>query len=246
MVLMCGTFLVRAEEEQASCPLSFEVTADLYSAYVWRGMVLNDEPVLQPGASASLPLGGYGSVGVSVWGNMDLTDRNGCVHGGGLNELDYTLSYVIDTGPVSWEAGHIWYTFPVVNLGSTKEVYLSVSYNSEMVTPFASLTYDYDAVEGFYANVGLSKEWSLTDPLTLGAEVSLGAGDSDYMAYVGADNAGLMDFNVAVYASYSVTDNVSVGARLAWVSLVDRDARDAKAYWDKDLLWGGINFAVAF
>ena len=246
VVLMCWTCMSRADEAKDSGPLSFEMTADLYSAYVWRGMVINDEPVFQPGASASLSLGDYGSLGAALWSNMDLTDRNGNVRGGGLNEIDYTLSYALDVGPVSLEAGHIWYTFPVVNLGSTKEVYLSASYNSEFVTPFVSLTYDYDLLEGFYANAGLSKEWAVAERLTLGAEVSLGAGDADYMAYVGADDAGLMNANAAIYASYAVTESLSVGARLAWVSLLDSDARDAEPYWDEDLLWGGINMAVTF
>ena len=55
-----------------------------------------------------------------------------------------------------------------------------------------------------------------------------------------------MDVNAAVYASYAVTESMSVGARLAWVSLLDSDARDAEPYWDEDLLWGGINVAVTF
>jgi len=76
--------------------------------------------------------------------------------------------------------------------------------------------------------------------------VSLGAGDADYMTYVGADDAGLMNANAAIYASYAVTESLSVGARLAWVSLLDSEARDAETYWDEDLLWGGINVAVTF
>jgi outer membrane scaffolding protein for murein synthesis (MipA/OmpV family) len=80
----------------------------------------------------------------------------------------------------------------------------------------------------------------------LGAEVSLGAGDDNYMAYVGTDEAGLMDFNASLFATYALTDNLSVGAKLAWMSLIDRDARDTETYWDEDILWGGVNVSASF
>ena len=120
------------------------------------------------------------------------------------------------------------------------------AYNNDLVTPFACLTYDYADYDGFYLNVGLNKEVSLSDQLTLGAEVSLGAGDDDYMAYVGTDDAGLMDFNAAVYADFALTDSVSVGGRIAWMSLIDSDARDAEPYWDEDILWGGLSVSASF
>jgi hypothetical protein len=48
VVLMCWTCMSRADEAKDSGPLSFEMTADLYSAYVWRGMVINDERSFSP------------------------------------------------------------------------------------------------------------------------------------------------------------------------------------------------------
>jgi len=33
---------------------------------------------------------------------------------------------------------------------------------------------------------------------------------------------------------------------VAWMSLIDSDARDNEVYWDEDLLWGGINLAASF
>jgi len=149
----------------------------------------------------------------------------------------------------SFEVGNIWYTFPKASgqdyYNSTREVYASVAYNNDIVTPSVSLYYDYDLMEGFYGNVALNKEFALSDQLTLGLDVALGAGDDDYMAYLGTDDAGLMDFTADVYLSYAVTDAVSVGAKLAWMSLVDSAARDVDAYNDKDILWGGVSLGVS-
>lgn len=238
-------------EESPDTGFSLSATMDVYSAYVWRGCVVNDRPVWQPGGTATYDTGDYGSFSANVWANFDITDRNNHRAGGGLNEVDYTVSYAIDVGPFSLSAGHIWYTFPKVNgkdyYGSTREVYATVAYNNDIVTPFLKAYYDYEAAEGFYGNAGLTKSIEINDQFSVGAEVSLGAGDSDYMdCYFASDDTGLADFNAAVFCSYALTDNVSVGARLAWMSLIDSDARDNEVYWDEDLLWGGVNLAASF
>jgi len=240
-----------AVAEEASSPLSFAATLDIYSAYVWRGCVLNDEPVWQPGATVSYSMGDYGTVSAGAWASFNMTDNLKHDHFGGIDEIDYTLSYAVDVGPVSLGAGHIWYTFPSISdssyYNSTREVYLTAAYNNDIVTPFIKGYYDYEAAEGFYGNAGLTKSVDLSDQFSVGAEVSVGAGDSDYMAcYFGTDDGGLADFNAALFCSYALTDNISVGARVAWMSLIDSDARDNEAYFDEDILWGGINLAASF
>ncbi len=239
------------KEEAPDTGLSFDATLDLYSAYVWRGCVINDEPVWQPGATVSYATGDYGTLSANVWANLNMTDRTKHTHFGGLEEIDYTLSYEVDVGPVSLSAGHIWYTFPSISsadyAGSTREVYATAAYNNDIVTPFVKAYYDYEYAEGFYGNAGLTKSIDVTDQFSVGAEVSVGAADGDYMsAYFGTDDDGLVDFNAALFCSYALTDNLSVGARVAWMSLIDSDARDNEVYWDEDLLWGGINLAASF
>lgn len=238
------------KEESPDTGFSFDATVDLYSAYVWRGLVVNDRPVWQPAGTISYDTGDYGTVSAGAWANFDITDRNGYRSGGGLNEIDYSASYAIDVSDFTLEAGHIWYTFPKSGgqdyFSSTREVYGSVAYNNDIVTPSLALYYDYAEYDGYYGLAALNKEFALTDQLTLGLDLSLGAGDDDYMAYFGADDAGLMDFNAGAYVSYTLTDNLSVGAKVVWTSLVDSDARDNEAGWDEDLLWGGLNLAASF
>lgn len=238
-------------EESPDTGFSFAATMDIYSAYVWRGCVLNDEPVWQPGATVSYATGDYGTLSAGVWASFNMTDRNNRTHFAGIEEIDYTLSYAIDVGPVSLSVGHIWYTFPTISSASyahsTREVYATAALNNDIVTPFVKGYYDYEYAEGFYGNAGLTKSIEITDQFSAGAEISVGAGDSDYMgAYFGEDDAALADFNAAIFCSYAVTDNVSVGARIAWMSLIDSDVRDNEMYWDEDLLWGGINLAASF
>ncbi len=243
---------VRAEEKAEAAkeesPFSVSATLDLYSAYVWRGAVVNDRPVWQPAVTAAYSLGDYGTLSGNVWGNFDMTDRRGHTKFGGINEIDYTASYAVDVGPVSLSAGHIWYTFPSISGSSygtsTREVFITAQYNNDIVNPFVKAYYDYEFAEGAYYNVGLNKSVSITDQLSVGAELSLGIADDDYMdAYFGADG-GLCDFNASLFASYAITDNISIGPRLAWMSLVDDEARDNVD--DQEILWGGVNLAASF
>jgi hypothetical protein len=241
---------VEVKEESPDTGFSVSGTLDLYTAYVWRGMVLNDRPVYQPGATLSYATADFGSFSFGAWGNADMSDRSGHRTGGGLNEIDYTAAYSVDVSDFSLGLGHIWYTFPKASgqdyYNSTREVYASVAYNNDIVTPSLALYYDYAVMDGYYGLASLSKAITLTDQLELGLTTSLGAGDDDYMGYFGVTESGFMDFNVGASLTYSLTDNLSIGGKIMWTTLVDSDARSAEAYWDEDLLWGGVNLAASF
>ena len=56
----------------ATLALDGRVDLSVQSAYIWRGMVLNDEPVFQP--SVTVWSGGFSA---SVWGNVNMTADNG-------------------------------------------------------------------------------------------------------------------------------------------------------------------------
>ena len=266
MVLAASVGAVSAQEaakeeaaknvkEVESAPFSFEATADIYSAYVWRGLVLNKHAVLQPGATAMFDLGDAGAISAGVWSDFNLTQNSRHAANrhkafGGLDELDFNAAYAIDLGDFSLSAGHIWYTFPQANGSdyghSTEEVFLSLAYNNDIVTPFVSVNYDYNMVEGCYAKIGLGRQFELADRLTAGCEISLGMGDDEYNeAYFGPGTSdGLLDLNVSATLAYAVTENVSVGATLAWMSLADDDARDSVS--QSDIIWGGLNLKAGF
>ncbi|MEE9567806.1 MAG: hypothetical protein V3W37_00350, partial [Candidatus Binatia bacterium] len=83
-MLMCGTGAVFGENG-----IEFEVTVDYVSKYIGRGQNYNDDPVLQPGISAS-----YAGLTAAIWGSFDLTNYTG--NSGDFYELDYSLDYSAD------------------------------------------------------------------------------------------------------------------------------------------------------
>lgn len=236
-------------KEETPFPLTVGATLDLYSAYIWHGCVLNDEPVWQPDVAMSYSFGDYGTVAADVWMNFDATGNNHQTHAAGMNEIDYTLQYSVNIGDVSLGAGHVWYTFPSVSSSdyypSTKEVFVSAAYNNDIVTPFVKAYYDYSEAEGVYATIGLRKEITLADNLVAGAELAFGGATDPYTQYYfGEDSKSwFTDGNATIYAKYNITDNLFIGARLGWMSTMNGDLKDV--YHEDNLIWGGINLGAS-
>lgn len=236
-------------KEEAPFPITVGATLDLYSAYIWHGCILNDEPVWQPDFAISYSMGDYGTVSADAWMNFDATGNNRATHAGGINEIDYTIQYAVNIGDVSLGVGHVWYTFPSVSSAdyypSTREIFVSAAYNNSIVTPFAKAYYDYARADGAYVTIGLRREHSITDQLLIGAELAFGGATHPYTQYYfGADgNYWFTDAAATLYTKYSLTDNIFIGAKLGWVSVMDNELKGV--YHEDNLLWGGINLGVS-
>jgi len=228
-------------------PFEVEVGADLFSHYVWRGMILTDDPVLQP----SLTLSSCG-FSANVWGSIDMTDLNEDpgedYH---MQELDFTLSY--DFSPVEGldlGVGVIYYAFPGTAFDSTQEAYASVALSEvPFVTPSITAYYDFDEIEGWYVSAALEHEFALAENLTLGVGACLGFGDSDYnLGYWGVDDSGLNDLNLSASLSYQVNDAFSVGISAGYMVLVGSDVKDAveAGGGDTNQFFMGLSAALAF
>lgn len=149
---------------------SFDLTGS--SAYFWRGLVLDEDPVLQPALNAE-----HGPLVVNAWANHDFDQ---------FNEVDLSASLAHEIGPVSVELGVLQYLYPYGE-GETWEVTGSVSWEFLAL----SLYRDVDLVNGLYGVLSANHEWK-------GFEGSLwlGYGDDKNNAYSYADNAGLTDTGV--------------------------------------------------
>lgn len=222
-----------------------EVTGDigLYSAYVWRGQVLNDDLVAQPSLTVS-----KGNLSLNIWGNYNINGQGG-QDDFDLSEVDYTFAYSVpmNTDDLSVDVGLIHYTFPGVAVDDTDELFISTVFNNIILTPVLSVYYDVNEVEdnGIYANFALSQAFCVSEALCFELGASVGWGDDNYNeAYFGAtSSSGMNDFNTYVSADYMVNDSVSVGALLQYTLL---DGAHAGSYLQDDLVWGGVSVSYAF
>lgn len=242
---------VFAEEMKVS--VDAEVLA--VSKYVWRGLEVNEDPVLQPSLTVA-----YGGFSFNVWGNMDLTDfgKDECVYtsdcksrAGQFTEIDLTLDYSRTFDKFTLGAGIIAYEFPNWDgAEDTHEVYLAFSYDC-LLAPALTLYYDFDEVDGFYANFSLSHSFALNDKVGLDLSAGLGYGDSDYnLAYFSVDDSALVDVNCSLALPFQVTDKLTITPMLSLSSVVDSDLRDSvksNSCCDNETnIYGGISLAMSF
>ena len=248
-LLGAGAHLEAAEDSLSS--VSVEVGLDAYSHYVWRGMLLTDDPVLQP--SLTLGLAGFS---FNVWGSIDTTDVNELTGGDmtgptyNMQELDYTLSYGFSPMEgVDLEVGGILYTFPGTAFAETTEIYAALGVSVPYLDPSLTVYYDVDEAEGVYAGLSAGHAWQLMEPLSLSVGGSVGWGSSDYHAfYFGVDDSDLSDFNLSVGLEYVVSENVSVSATLAYSDFLGDDIGDAAdaGYGEDGQFYGGFGFVISF
>jgi hypothetical protein len=244
---------VTKEEEQSL--FSFDFYVDFYSAYVWRGLIITEEPVWQPNASMAVNFGDYGSFSAALFANFNATTRANRNHCGGLDEIDYVIGYEVDVSFLTLGIGHTWWTFPSVTDSSydhsSREINLSAEIDNDYVVPFVEVNIDYAEAEGLYGLAGLRKEIQVVDQLMVGAEVSLGAGTNPYTDYYFDNNSktGLVDGNIALYTQFDITDNLYVGAKLVFTAVLDSALQDVYPEYDPQdnhMIWGGFTLGATF
>ncbi len=242
-------------KEEAESLFSFDFYVDVYSAYVWRGVIITEEPVWQPNASLAANFGDYGSLSAALFANFNATTRANRNQCGGLDEIDYVIGYEVDVSFLTLGIGHTWWTFPSVTDSSydhsSREINLSAEIDNEYVVPFVEVNIDYAEAEGLYGLAGLRKEIQVVDQLMVGAEVSLGAGTNPYTDYYFGNNSktGLVDGNIALYTQFDITDNLYVGAKLVFTAVLDSDLQDVYPEYDPQdnhMIWGGFTLGATF
>lgn len=205
----------------------FEVTVDLASNYVWRGQVLSDGVVFQPGIGGS-----YAGFSLGFWGNMALgsgEDKRD------LNEVDTTLAYGFDAGKVDLEFGFIHYNFPHTEVRGTTEAYASVGINDLPVTLGFAFYYDIDEADGAYVSASVGRSLYEGDKVAVEAGLSAGWATSGYNNYYfGVEESAFNDANLYVSSNYSLGKGLGLGlsAQYTWLPDSEIEAAAGEAYFD--------------
>jgi hypothetical protein len=247
LTLLTCSPAVLATDEQI---VTFGVSADYYSKYIWRGQVLDDKSVLQPAASISA----YGFTG-SLWGNMNLADKDNIVpdNAGEFSEFDWTLDYTAVIPGIEWltgSVGVIYYRFPNQSYDPTTEIYGGLSLPNAPLTPYFKWYRDVDEIKGSYFQFGLghtiekvcvmSEDCSCD--LQLGA--SFGWGNTPYnVGYFGVDGGHPNDLAFTVGLPVSI-GSWTVKPSINYAAMLSDSIREAT---DKsDNFWWGVGISTRF
>jgi hypothetical protein len=235
-----GFFSGASAEETQGPSVNADVT--IASKYVWRGLTLTDDPVLQPSLTVD-----YKALSLNLWGNTDLTDVNGTP--GEMNELDYTLSYSFSVNKVNLTLGVIQYTFPHTAFEPTTEIYGSAGLGM-LLSPTVTLYYDSDEVGGLYGTLGLSHSFSLGEVYggispSLDLSGSIGYATSSWNeGYYGVNDSGLVDLLLTAVLAIPIDEHLSIGPFISFSQVVDSDLQDAVA--DDNAAFFGATLSYAF
>lgn len=239
--------LAHAEEEGAANTAqetTVSVTADLASAYVFRGATLNDGVVFQPGIEVS-GFGlqeGYGSITVGVWGNYDFNDYApaGAVSSSS-QETDWYGSYGLPQFVEGLDL-FIGYTEYTYGAGSSdKEVNVGAGY--ELAGIALGLTY-YQGVGGnigtqAYIEAAIGYALELSDALSASVDAT-----AAYLDPSTGGSSGFNDYSIGASAAYALTDTWSVGGSLTYIGQGD-DAVLSDASYDVSVL-GVLSVGASF
>ena len=216
-------------------------TADFASAYVWRGITVNDGTVFQPGASISgfsIPAE-YGAVTLGTWANYDIEHNANGKHE--FSEVDYYATYALPIKVVDLSATYTEYHYPH-GVDTDREVALNIGKAIGETGLYPSLSVNYGLDGGlekdWYIQGGLGYTKNLTEALTFSSSVKV--------AYL-IDNAGPDGFNDATASiglAYALTKNWSIKGSINGVAQLDSDVL-TDAEYDRPV-YGMLGLACNF
>jgi hypothetical protein len=192
---------------------------DFNSAYVWRGMTLNDGFVLQP--SVDIAKGGFD---LNVWGNFDMDDYDDTLDSGEFSEVDVTASYGFKFKMVDLRFGYIEYLFPTTDAGGapgTREIFASAGMDLPAGFGVSLDVYrDIDELKEWYTSLGLAYSYAVNEKLSLGAGAAIAWAGDDYCS---DGSGGFYDYNLSISAGYLLTPEWSVTGFIKYTNALDSD-----------------------
>jgi len=212
---------------------SVGLSTDLVSKYVWRGMLQNGDPAVQPSVTL-----GWKGLSLNVWQSWDTTNYGTKHYPGGANrqgrveECDYTLGYsrtVLD-GKLTLGGGVICYTFPDT-YPTTTELYASATVNT-FLSPTIAVYRDIDESKGLYITPSISHTITINDKTNVVFKANVGWGDANnndyYFAGMAKSKDALADYGLSATINYSVTPEFVVSPYVKFSDFIDGDIRDQR------------------
>ena len=236
-------------------PETYAVTGAvaLMSKYIWRGVNLNDDVVLQP--DLALHLGAFTG---GLWASLDTTDdANGNAFE--FTETRYFAEYGIRVSEFELLFGYIFYhRFGMDDLDQTSEIFVSARLADYIIEPALTIYQDIDAASGTwivlsanYIDNASAVPWRL--------DASIGYGTADFNQFYFHDikgpngvttvkeevnSAGITDITVGGSADWELYDGIILTPFINITVLVDADITD---YADDDIsIYGGAMISGSY
>ena len=248
--------------------VSLNAFAEIQSAYLARGVVVDSHPFSAQFVNGEVNLGDFGHFGGYAWSVTSLSGTGqGAPKRNAYNEVDYNLHYVYDLRfdddwSLANRVARQWVTLPGYrgNAKTICEWQAGQTFSNPYVTPYWLLRHAAQPEMWNYWDVGLLRSFGIVDSLSLTVKAFGELGNarhfrSQYGAKPGEPDShyhgGLQSLNLVLRLDYKVTEFLSVYAFVWQFDMVSEDARDAtKASCapeaKRDLTVGGVGLSLSF
>ena len=243
--------------------LSFGMGLEVWSHDMWHGMSGYDHPIFKMLGEIAYETEDFGM----FYFAPEILFQMGKPRDGnswGISEVDYIAGWSRDFGPISFDLGHVFYTYPTDRGANMHESFVGISYENPIVTPFLIACYDFSDSRSLYFTGGLRREFDLLDAWTLEAQIDAGMGTSRYNRhYFDEDRMTITDGTAQLSLIYDVltkgdkepasnADNrfMYLGLTVGFSTMLDSDIRGNPATSDSttslDTLWYGVALGIEF
>lgn len=220
-----------------------EFTVDLATKYVWRGVNVVNDPVLQPAVTF-----GLGRFTAAAWANVETTNWNlpnyDSAPRGRVTEINLTGEYSWRYRAVAFKVGLVDYQYSGTGLERYSETYLGVSFGDVPLAPEVTVYRGNRHFTGTALLVGFSHEASvLMRPVTLGMEVGYGDAKNNAFLY-GARTAGLTHLNLSASTALELGKGWTLSPSVHFGTLLDRRLLDGQPR--RTNAWAQVGLARRF
>lgn len=216
-------------------------TIDFYSDYMWRGFLMDRDPVIQPGVNISTK-----GFTFSLWSSFDL-DNN---VGGQSDEVDFVIDYTTDIADgVSLSLGNTYYDFPASNTYSS-EFYVGLGLSELAGLPVeTSLTYFRDYGDqnnggglGSYFSLDFGYSVPLEEKYGITADFGLHLGYNNKL-FIAGDSG--KDLGLTAGLTIPLTETLTISPSVNY-SAAFGDLEKASDGNQPDRFYTGLSIAYSF
>ena len=248
LVLVGGLWLTLvstgwALDEQFNC----EATVAVKSKHLWRGQLINEDWIFQPGISAA-----YGRLSGGLTANIGLTDAHGRKYE--VQRADFFAAFTESLEGIEWinySLGIMQYDY-VRERRETTEVYGQLDFDMAL-SPSLACYFESHNADGAYLSVSIARTvqsevdmiWGSPLKLDLGAK--LGWGSSNYNSkYWGVAEGQLNDFVLSAAMPLTLW-GYDVVPEIAYVGIVGQKIKDSTRYSDDNTsVFFGVGISKSF
>ena len=205
---------------------------DSYSQYVWRGFLLDSDPVIQPGLGIS-----FAGLTLSLWCSFDAAGDDAAMS----SEVDYAVDYTYESGIFSLSVGNTFYFFPEYDLKSM-EAYFGMGIGI-IGSPALVIFYDYGdeaegGADGIYVSLDLSHSQPIAMDVTFDISVHAGYNHEAFIAGDGYDIALSGGITIPVFEGLEFAPSITYSIPLADLEEETDGDQEAELLFGASLGWG--------